>query len=436
MKYKRQGQILRIIHEKNIKTHEQLIGELNKCGYNVTQATVSRDIKELGLIKIPLPDGGSVYSSSKDIPEELDRRINMITDTVISVDYAMNNIVVKTYPGMASAVAASVDASMRNEFLGSIAGDDTLLIIEEKQREMQEYYHNKKRGLVPDDKPTSDLNEYTFGIKLKNKSGQEGMMTINFIDYPGEWLGNDRENKEHRTQINENLLKSNVIIIAIDTPYLMEGTRTNSAEEIGKYNDRRNYSQRINQIIKEIEVNKNEPKMILFVPLKCEKYRKEGKLDVVATKIKKAYKGIFDFFDGPNKGGAEIAIIPIMTMGNVYFNHFSRDDEGEIILDEKWKTPKEALYYFSNEDVYGPEPQYCEQPMIYVLMYILYMLRRVMENEKEKLGFFGKLIQKYLVEDFLNYASVDDFIKEEDNLRKKLIRNEEGFEIVQNPLNF
>ena len=137
MKYKRQGQILRIIHEKNIKTHEQLIGELNKCGYNVTQATVSRDIKELGLIKIPLPDGGSVYSSSKDIPEELDRRINM----VISVDYAMNNIVVKTYPGMASAVAASVDASMRNEFLGSIAGDDTLLIIarnEEKAAEIAE----------------------------------------------------------------------------------------------------------------------------------------------------------------------------------------------------------------------------------------------------------------------------------------------------------
>ena len=135
MKYKRQGQILRIIHEKNIKTHEQLIGELNKCGYNVTQATVSRDIK------IPLPDGGSVYSSSKDIPEELDRRINMITDTVISVDYAMNNIVVKTYPGMASAVAASVDASMRNEFLGSIAGDDTLLIIarnEEKAAEIAE----------------------------------------------------------------------------------------------------------------------------------------------------------------------------------------------------------------------------------------------------------------------------------------------------------
>lgn len=141
MKYRRQGQILKIIHEQNIKTHEQLISELNKCGFNVTQATVSRDIKELGLIKIPLADGGSVYSSSDDIPDELDRRINMITDTVRSVEYAMNDIVIKTYPGMASAVAASVDASMRGEFIGSIAGDDTLLIIaanEEKAAEITE----------------------------------------------------------------------------------------------------------------------------------------------------------------------------------------------------------------------------------------------------------------------------------------------------------
>lgn len=141
MKYKRQGQILRIIHEQNIRTHEQLIKELNKKGFNVTQATVSRDIKELGLIKIPMPGGGSVYSSSNDIPEELDRRINMITDTVRSVEYAMNDVVVKTYPGMASAVAASVDSAMRGDFLGSIAGDDTLLIIassEEKAAEIAE----------------------------------------------------------------------------------------------------------------------------------------------------------------------------------------------------------------------------------------------------------------------------------------------------------
>lgn len=141
MKYKRQGQILKIIQEQNIRTHEQLIEELHKTGFDVTQATVSRDIKELGLVKIPLPDGGSVYSSSSDIPKERDRRINMITDTVRSVEYSMNNVVIKTYPGMASAVAASVDTSMRGDFLGSIAGDDTLLIItasEEKSAQIAE----------------------------------------------------------------------------------------------------------------------------------------------------------------------------------------------------------------------------------------------------------------------------------------------------------
>lgn len=141
MKYRRQGQILKIIHEQNIKTHDQLIRELEKSGFKVTQATVSRDINELGLIKVPLPGGSSVYASSKDIPEDMDRSISMITDTVRSVDYAQNDVVVKTYPGMASAVAASVDSAMRSDFLGSIAGDDTLLIIaasEEKAAEITE----------------------------------------------------------------------------------------------------------------------------------------------------------------------------------------------------------------------------------------------------------------------------------------------------------
>lgn len=141
MKYRRQGQILKIIHEQNIKTHDQLIRELEKSGFKVTQATVSRDINELGLIKVPLPGGSSVYASSKDMPEDMDRSISMITDTVRSVDYAQNDVVVKTYPGMASAVAASVDSAMRSDFLGSIAGDDTLLIIaasEEKAAEITE----------------------------------------------------------------------------------------------------------------------------------------------------------------------------------------------------------------------------------------------------------------------------------------------------------
>lgn len=129
MKYKRQGQIIKIIKEKQIKTHEQLIDELNKAGYNVTQATVSRDIKDLGLIKLPVQGGGSVYAISQISEQDSDRQLNMFSDAVLDIDCALHTVVIKTYAGMAQAVAASVDALMKNEFLGSVAGDDTVLII-------------------------------------------------------------------------------------------------------------------------------------------------------------------------------------------------------------------------------------------------------------------------------------------------------------------
>ena len=129
MKYKRQGQIIKIIKEKQIKTHEQLIDELNKAGYNVTQATVSRDIKDLGLIKLPVQGGGSIYAVSQISEQDSDRQLNMFSDAVLDIDCALHTVVIKTYAGMAQAVAASVDALMKNEFLGSVAGDDTVLII-------------------------------------------------------------------------------------------------------------------------------------------------------------------------------------------------------------------------------------------------------------------------------------------------------------------
>lgn len=129
MKYKRQGQILKIIANNQIKTHEQLIYELEKSGYKVTQATVSRDIKELGLVKNPCESGGSVYGIPKDGQRAPDNRINIFSDAIKGIDCALHTVVIKTYPGMAPAVAASVDSVMHSEFLGSIAGDDTLLII-------------------------------------------------------------------------------------------------------------------------------------------------------------------------------------------------------------------------------------------------------------------------------------------------------------------
>ena len=144
MKYKRQAAILRIVKEKKIRTHEQLIDELTAEGFKVTQATVSRDIKEMGLIKEP-SDIGSVYAISIHSHPAHERKIRTIADSVIGIEAAMNMIVVKTHPGMASAIGASVDEVLKGQFLGSIAGDDVLLVITKSIEEAQKLKNHMQK---------------------------------------------------------------------------------------------------------------------------------------------------------------------------------------------------------------------------------------------------------------------------------------------------
>lgn len=138
MKNKRQLAIISIINEKPIKTHEQIVSELEKRGFNVTQATVSRDIKELCLIK--KPDG--VYAVADTLV--VDNGYQAFTNSVTSVEYACNMIVIKTSPGLASAVAAFVDTNIGREIMGSIAGDDTIFIVL-KSEETAKYVCTKLR---------------------------------------------------------------------------------------------------------------------------------------------------------------------------------------------------------------------------------------------------------------------------------------------------
>lgn len=141
MKYKRQNKIIKIVKSMPIHTHDELIDNLKKEGFNVTQATVSRDIKELGFIKVPTSDGTSVYSVPEQAPDVSIARVDMVAESVKNVVAAMHTVVINTYPGMASAVAAAIDGTLKSDMLGSIAGDDTVLIITistEKALELEE----------------------------------------------------------------------------------------------------------------------------------------------------------------------------------------------------------------------------------------------------------------------------------------------------------
>lgn len=126
---KRQSKILDIISRLEVETQEELVNELKKAKFEVTQATISRDIKELGLIKV-LTDSRK-YKYAVDKPGESGvniKMINMFRESVISIDHAENIIVVKTMSGSASSAALLIDRSGFEGVLGCIAGDDTFFV--------------------------------------------------------------------------------------------------------------------------------------------------------------------------------------------------------------------------------------------------------------------------------------------------------------------
>ena len=129
MKNRRQTKIINIVKSMHVHTHDELIDALDAEGVQVTQATVSRDIKELGIIKVPSSDGGSVYSLPEAVSEPNRNRVDLVSGSINTMNSALHTIVINTFPGMASAVAAAVDSVMHNDILGSVAGDDAVIII-------------------------------------------------------------------------------------------------------------------------------------------------------------------------------------------------------------------------------------------------------------------------------------------------------------------
>jgi transcriptional regulator of arginine metabolism len=132
MKLRRQQLIIKIIEEKPIATQEELTQELRSRGIVTTQATVSRDIKELQLIKTPAEGNSYIYTHPKrqiDAPKIQDRLRRLFQDAVIRLDFSDNLIVIHTLPGAAQGVCSAIDQSEWPEVIGSVAGDDTILIV-------------------------------------------------------------------------------------------------------------------------------------------------------------------------------------------------------------------------------------------------------------------------------------------------------------------
>ena len=135
MKNKRHEKILEVIEKKNIETQEELAKILNEAGFVVTQATVSRDIKKLGLVKVKGKGSHQKYApKAASTLVEYDKYVRVLKDAITGMDDAENILVIKTVPGMVMAVAAALDSLRIPEIIGSIAGDDTIMCATKNNR--------------------------------------------------------------------------------------------------------------------------------------------------------------------------------------------------------------------------------------------------------------------------------------------------------------
>lgn len=125
----RQLKILELISENAIETQEELVTRLQRAGFEVTQATVSRDVKEMGLVKVNIDGKRQRYANEKDEHAVTSKFIDMFKSSVVSVDHAMNIVVVKTLTGSANIAGMMIDRLGKKSVLGCVAGDDTVFAV-------------------------------------------------------------------------------------------------------------------------------------------------------------------------------------------------------------------------------------------------------------------------------------------------------------------
>ena len=148
MKSQRQTKILELIAKQDIETQEQLLQALSSCGVHSTQATISRDVKELHIVKELSPDGVYRYTVQQSETASYISRLNKIFhECVTKLDYAQNIVVIKTMPGLASAACSAVDGMDIAYVVGTIAGDDTGLIVM-RDTEYAREFCEELRGII------------------------------------------------------------------------------------------------------------------------------------------------------------------------------------------------------------------------------------------------------------------------------------------------
>lgn len=248
---------------------------------------------------------------------------------------------------------------------------------------------------------TTAVQEYDFKFGI---FGKDARINMTIKDFPGEFVRNNA------SDVKQFIRESSVIFIAIDTPFLMEDN--------GRLAIQKNAINEITEFFKESTEDLTSEKLVLFVPLKCEKYYYEQRISEVQEAVKNYYADLISYFSRQEK--IVCAITPILTLGGVEFDKFVEaksiggtqgKDTTELV--SKYKYTKSAEY----------DPMYCVQPIYYLLTFVVAQYKR----EKER----KNILQRFIASIFEFFDNESEFVEETLKLNKYLNKSHDGYTILQ-----
>lgn len=286
--------------------------------------------------------------------------------------------------------------------------DMTAHTITGKHSELVEMFSGAAQGKsIPAAGIAGDMEErdYYFQFGIKGKSVRIDLVVK---DFPGEFL------KGRPESIRQFIADSNAIVIAIDTPHLME--------EGGRFNEAKNCVSLVTEFIKDEFARLEDDKLILFVPLKCEKYRYENRMDEVRSAVESAYAELLAFLTSSGvKTHIAAAITPIFTVGEVVFSGFTADDSGQVKT-LKNGLPAHAEYVYTKSGA-KYSPLYCEQPLCYLLAFITKLYQRTKNSDTG--GFMAKLAAIFKL-----FPDDPELLLEIGKFSKRRVRDKDGYKVL------
>ncbi|MBQ7886268.1 MAG: hypothetical protein IJ313_05175 [Clostridia bacterium] len=321
----------------------------------------------------------------------------------------------------------SVSVSIEQQ---STAGNDLLDAFRHKQMaafrddwKSPFYYaeESNQTGKAEESTATQETNIFVGEIRVKNAKGEYKLVnSISFRDPRGEDFGDD-VSADRRKQVMGWIRESQVIIIAIDTPRLMECDENG---KVGGFHDGFNKPEEITNFIKQAWQGDEQERLILFVPLKCELYLREGRGEEIISRVQEGYKSLITYIRTTSRAAlCSMAIVPCETMGGLEFRKFER--LGGYVEGKKPGMFRSVYGYRRYENGKRAfRPKNCEQPLLYMLMFIFGMRQK----GKTSGGIFQSMSKM---------PAYQDLAMAHGRIAQKCIRSEkDGFFILNDPQGF